>query len=203
MENTYNKKREVSSPSFFYSYLITDPFEYGDTPLALEKSLEKSFLKYKIDIVCFRDKSSKDIEPLAKKTLEISNKHLIKKILINGNIDLALKLGFNGVHLTSSQFKEIKKAKDLKLFTMISTHTEDEINLAKNLGADGVTYSPIFYKKDKGDPKGCEELKRIVQKYQDKDFFIIALGGIISDEQINQIKKTDAKGFASIRYFKT
>lgn len=203
MKTVNEQKRESQSSSFFYSYLITDPVEYGDTPKKLENSLSKSFLKHKIDIVCFRDKTSKDIESLAKTCLETSKKFNIEKVLINGNIGLALKLGFDGVHLTSTQFNQIKKAKTNNLFTIISTHKEDEIKLAKDHGANAVTYSPVFYKENKGNPKGCDNLKEMVHKYQDDNFSIIALGGIIGDKEVDEIKKTDAKGFASIRYFKS
>lgn len=61
-----------------------------------------------------------------------------------------------------------------------------------------VTYSPIFTTPNKGTPKGCEELEKIVQSV---DIPVIALGGIISEQQIDQIKSTKASGFASIRYF--
>ena len=41
--------------------------------------------------------------------------------------------------------------------------------------------------------------KEVVDKYTNIN--IIALGGIINDKQIEQISKTKAYGFASIRYF--
>ena len=77
-------------------------------------------------------------------------------------------------------------------------HNEEEIYKALKFGADAVTYSPIFYTPDKGNPKGLEDLNEKVAKINIK---IIALGGIISDEDIAKIKSTDAYAFASIRYF--
>jgi len=44
-------------------------------------------------------------------------------------------------------------------------------------------------------------LKYIIDKYQDNNFQIIALGGIIDNNHIKSIKETKAYGFASIRYF--
>ena len=61
-----------------------------------------------------------------------------------------------------------------------------------------VTYSPIFFSPNKGEPKGLEKLKEAVDTF---DIDIIALGGIIDEKHIEQIKETNAKGFASIRYF--
>ncbi|VAY87615.1 Thiamine monophosphate synthase [hydrothermal vent metagenome] len=61
-----------------------------------------------------------------------------------------------------------------------------------------VTYSPIFQTPNKGEPKGCEQLAKIVKEV---DIPIIALGGIIDQKKVEDIKKTNVKGFASIRYF--
>ena len=119
-------------------------------------------------------------------------------IFINQNLELAIKLNFDGVHLTSQQFDKIKQAKEVGLKTIISCHTFEEVDKAISLGANRVTYSPIFYTPNKGEPKGIEKLCEAVEKY---DIDIIALGGIISKEDIDEVKDSGAKGFASIRYF--
>jgi thiamine-phosphate pyrophosphorylase len=61
-----------------------------------------------------------------------------------------------------------------------------------------VTYSPIFTTPNKGEPKGIEDLKDVLEITEIK---IFALGGIVEDEQIKSISQTDSFGFASIRYF--
>ena len=43
-----------------------------------------------------------------------------------------------------------------------------------------------------------EKIEKVVKKYS---IDIIALGGIISNEQIKELEKTGVYGFASIRYF--
>jgi len=194
-------KRETDLSPFFYSYLITDPNEYGADILYFEKNLTKVLQTHSIDIICFRDKSTEDITSLAKICLEVARKFKIQKVLINGNITLATSLGFDGVHLTSLQFSEIKEAKDKNLYTFISCHNENEVKFAKKNGADGVTFSPIFFKENKGTPKGCKTLENIVKKYQKEDFLILALGGITSKEKVEKVKKTSCGGFASITYF--
>jgi len=194
----------LNKSPFFMHYFITDPIMYSDKKNKLEqfkKSLEYSLNKYKIDIICFRDKETKDISQLAKIFLEISKKYKIKKILINSYIDLAIDLGFDGVHLTSNQFNNIKNLKKNNLYSIISCHTENDIKLAKENNIDAVTYSPIFFKENKGEPKGIKNLSNIVSKYQTNKFKIIGLGGIVSYEEVLQIKQTQAYGFASIRYF--
>ncbi len=202
MININNSKKEAFlKPPFFISYLITDPKEYGNDIKTFSKNLTNSLSKYHIDTVFFRDKETLDVEELAKTCLSISKQFNIPKVVINSNIDLAIKLGFDGVHLTSKQFDKIKTAKKNNLYVIISCHTQEEVSLAKNYNADAVTYSPIFYKENKGKPKGIENLSKVVKKIQDNNFFIIALGGIIENKHIEEIKKTNAKGFASIRYF--
>lgn len=201
MSNNYLKKEAFNKPPFFISYLITDPKEYGDDIETFSKNLKNSLSKYNVDIVCFRDKETSNIKELAKTCLRISKQFNIPKVLINTNIDLAIEAGFDGVHLTSNQFDKIKTSKEKSLYTIISTHTQDEVNIAKINGADAITYSPIFYKENKGEPKGLENLTKVVNTYQDDNFRIIALGGIIDGEHINKIKTTKASGFASIRYF--
>lgn len=186
-------KEAFSKPPFFISYFISEP--------SIFNSINKIFTKFSPDIVCFRDKKTENLEPLVKSFIQKARKSNIKLALINTHINLAIKYNYDGVHLTSKQFDDIKTAKKNKLFVIISCHNEDEVILAKNYGADAATYSPIFDTPNKGKPKGIKELKYIVNKYQDKNFNIIALGGIIDDNHIEQIKQTQAKGFASIRYF--
>ena len=177
---------------FFYAFLITDPKYFT------EESFVKSLFKYTPNITCFRDKSSSNIEELATIFLKVCKQNNTNKILINSNIQLAIKLGFDGVHLTSTQFEEIQIAKQNNLFVIISCHNEDDIQKAQEYKADIVTYSPIFKTPNKSEPKGCNELKRVVNRF---NIPIIALGGIITKSQVNQIKETNAFGFASIRYF--
>jgi len=102
------------------------------------------------------------------------------------------------VHLTSTQFDKIEYAKSLGLEVIVSTHTHDEVLQAQDLGADAVTYSPIFSSPGKGEPKGVEDLKELLNKCSVKVF---ALGGIVDEKQVSEIEKTQAYGFASIRYF--
>ncbi len=177
------------------SYLITDPLYYQSTPESFALYLSKAYQYHKVDYACFRDKKNTNIQELAKTFLNISSK---KKTLINGNVDLAVKLGFFGVHLTSKQFDKISLAKAQNLFVIISTHSKKEALYAQELGADAITFSPIFKTPNKADPKGIQELKKVVKALKIKTF---ALGGILNNEQIQQCEKANVYGFASIRYF--
>ncbi len=181
-----------------YSYAITDPTYYAETPKELQESLENLLSKKSADFICFRDKTTSQYAFLAEIFLLACKKMNFKKSLLHGNVELSIKLGAYGVHLTSQQLNQITHAKSHGLFCVVSTHSEEEIVLAQKLGADAVTYSPIYATPDKGIPKGLQELKSIVSKF---DIKIIALGGIIEDKQLLEIEKSGAYAFASIRYF--
>jgi len=180
------------------SYLITDPKYYTSNPVTFQKVLTGALQTSDIDIACFRDKTSQNFEQLASTFIQTCQSFNIKHILINSNIQLAYQLKATGVHLTSLQFDKIQEAKQLNLFVIISCHNLEEIKQAQAKGANMVTYSPIFNTPNKGIAKGCDNLANIIKQV---NIPVIALGGIISISQIQEVKKTNAVGFASIRYF--
>ena len=175
-------------------YFITDP-SYYDSLDSFEKYLTSVYENHKIDFSCFRDKVNKDISIYIDSFLTISKKYKIKKTILNSYIDER----FFGVHLTSKQFELVKKAKEKNLFVIISTHNEEEIIRAKELNVDAITYSPIFFTPNKGEPKGVESLKKAVSLAHPIKCF--GLGGIVSQKEVERIKKANPFGFASIRYF--
>lgn len=181
------------------AYLITDPNYYSSNIELFKKNLIKALERNKIDIICFRDKESTNFEELASIFVEVCKDYNIEKILINSDFKLAKKLGAHGVHLNSKQFESIKEAKQLDLFVIISCHNFTDIEKAQKSHANAISYSPIFKTPNKGEPLGVNKLKQVLDIYEDID--IIALGGIIDDNQISQIAKTKAYAFASIRYF--
>ena len=87
-----------------------------------------------------------------------------------------------------------KKFKDKTLIT--STHSFDEVK--KALISDYITFSPIFNSKGR-DGVGIEILNKVCEIHPQ----VIALGGIIGDKEVEEIKKSKAVGFGSIRYFFT
>ncbi|WP_368029029.1 thiamine phosphate synthase [Arcobacter sp. s6] len=180
-------------------YLITDPKYYTNDKTLFEDKLIKILENKKVDIACFRDKYSNNYRELAETFIKICKNFNIKEILLNTDYKLAYELNATGVHLNSTQFENIKEAKKLKLNTIISCHSLEDIKKARDLNCDTVTFSPIFHTPNKGEPKGVSELKKAINLY--KDINIIALGGIINEEQVKQVEETKAYAFASIRYF--
>ena len=182
----------------FNYYLITDPQYYTNDTNKFEQKLRLALESKRVNIACFRDKTSANAKELATVFIKVCKEYKIKNIFINQNINLAKELNYDGVHLTSTQFDKIKEAKNTGLKTIISCHTFKEIEKAMQLNSDMLTYSPIFFSPNKGEPKGIEKLQEAVEKF---DIDIIALGGIIDKEHVKEIEHTKAKGFASIRYF--
>ena len=175
------------------AYAITDSTTLNFKTL---KADMERFSK-KATMIVYRDKNNKDYALNAKDFLQEAKKHKLKSLL-HTDYQLAKELCADGVHLKSTQFDDIEKAKALGLFVVISTHTLEEAIKAEALGADMVTFSPIFKTPNKGKPKGVGELKRVSLSLH---IPLIALGGILSDEQVSLCEQHGAKGFASIRYF--
>ena len=177
------------------SYAITDPSILSiDTP---ETYLHH--ISSKADMVLYRDKNNPDYEVDAKRFIHAARGYHSLKILLHNDVDLAVRQKVYGVHLSSDKVQQITTAKAKGLFVIISTHTTEEIEKAYKLGADMVTFSPIFDTPNKGKPVGLDKLSEVCRTV---NIPVIALGGILRQDQIDACEAAGAKGFASIRYFK-
>ncbi len=181
-------------------YLITSREFYTDTPAVFRSILHEQLALHMPEYALYRDKANPSYALQAAHFVEVCSQFASVKSFIHRDIELAQQLQSRGVHLTSKQFDEIEKAKEAGLEVFISTHTHEEVLEAQRRGADGVTYSPIFTSPGKGEAKGIADLKELLQKVTIKVF---ALGGIVTQEQVQSIEGTSAYGFASIRYFYT
>ena len=174
------------------AYAITDPSTLDFN--TLEDDL--NHFSSKATMIVYRDKQNSDYEKNA--TLFVEQAKGFEKVLIHTDYNLAAKLHTDGVHLKSTQLVDIKKAKSLGLLVVVSTHTLNEAKSAELLGADMITFSPIFTSPNKGKAVGIAKLKNIISSVS---IPVLALGGIITQEQIVSCAEVGAKGFASIRYF--
>ena len=179
-------------------YLITSREFYTDTPAVFRKILHEQLVKHLPEYALYRDKSNPNYATQAEHFIEVCAHFSDVNAIIHSDIYLAHSLGAYGVHLPSSEFHLIEKAKDLGLKVFVSTHTTEELLRVEKLGADYATYSPIFATPNKGEPKGIADLEAALILTNMKVF---ALGGIVTDEQVDMVEKTSAFGFASIRYF--
>lgn len=179
-------------------YLITSRQFYTDTPAIFRNILHEQMQKHMPDYALYRDKSNPNYAIQAAHFVEVCSQFESIKSFIHQHVDLAKELNATGVHLTSNQFDEIQYAKEIGLKVIISTHTHEEVLQAQKLGADAVTYSPIFDSPGKGEPKGIEDLKELLNK---STINVFALGGVVEDSHVQMLEDTEVYGFASIRYF--
>jgi len=180
------------------SYLITSREFYTDTSAVFRSILHEQLQIHMPTYALYRDKSNPDYDTQAEYHVQVCSQFENIKSFLHQKPDLAKSLGATGVHLTSKQFDKIEYSKSLGLEVIISTHTKEEVLKAQDLGADAVTYSPVFTSPGKGEAKGIDDLKELVNSV---DINVFALGGIISQKHVDAVEETKAYGFASIRYF--
>ncbi len=174
------------------AYAITDPSTLDFNTLAPDL---KRFSQKAVMIV-YRDKESACMR--AVDFVQSAKGFAFDKVLIHGDHILAQSAEADGVHLTSLQLDEIPAAKAKGLFVVVSTHSLEELKKAEALGADMATFSPVFETPAKGLPVGLEALQSVISQV---NIPVLALGGIITEEQITACESSGAIGFASIRYF--
>ncbi len=174
------------------AYAITDPSTLDFNTLACD--LER--FSQKATMIVYRDKECACMR--AVDFVREAKGFDFDKVLIHGDHTLAHSAQADGVHLTSLQLDDIAASKTKGLFVVVSTHTVEELKKAEALGADMATFSPIFETPGKGLPVGLEVLKRMTSQVH---IPILALGGIVTEEQIAACERSGASGFASIRYF--
>ena len=163
----------------------------------------ESATKSNISLVQIREKklSAKLVFQLASESLKLT-KDTNTKILINERIDIAIAAKADGVHLTSNSIPidKIRQIAPTNFIVGVSTHSFEEAKLAKDCGADFVTYSPIFPTTSKvnyGESKGLDGLKNVCNKL--KPFPVLALGGI-NKKNYKSVLESGASGFAAISF---
>lgn len=178
-------------------YLITDPAFYPRAPERFARAFATAYLQHHPHFFCLRDKTCRDYPRLARRFLR-QGRRLGGYLLLHGDWRLAKKLGACGVHLPENARCQITAARRAGLFTVASCHSPEGAGRALRRGAHLATLSPVFDTPDKGRALGSRFLKGLEGKIKPK---IIALGGIVSADQIDEINEAGIGIFASIRYF--
>lgn len=171
-----------------------------------------------------KDLSAKKLETLAGEAVKAVRDHgTDTRLLINSRIDVALAVGSDGVHLTSTDIS----ASDARAIWKssislnsgrrpssgvigVSCHSPAEVRLAGSRGADFVVLAPIFEKAGTDCPAiGLEGLRNVSQERQLPDLRVehqravipaFALGGITVANALECIR-AGAAGIAGIRIF--
>lgn len=125
------------------------------------------------------------------------------KVVVNDRADVAAACGAAGVHLTSASLAcdVVRNVFGSGFVIGCSAHSADEVQAARDGGADYAFFSPVFETPSKsvyGPPKGVERLGEVARRFQ--GFPVIALGGI-GAENFESALESGASGVAAIRMF--
>lgn len=181
----------------YQAYLITDRSLFpADAFLpAVETALKSGVRALQLRE---KDLDADALSVLAREVRALTRKYSAQ-LIINGRADIAHAVGADGVHLPESHAasaKEIRKTFP-RLLIGISTHSSERARGAEALGADFVTFSPIFdtpSKREYGLPQGVGKLREVVRE---TSLPVIALGGI-TPERVPSVLDTGAFGVALI-----
>jgi thiamine-phosphate pyrophosphorylase len=182
----------------FPLYLITDRKQvanghtlYTAVEAALQGGVKAVQLREK-------DLSATELLPLAKQLRTLTRQY-DALLFINDNIDIALAVKADGVHLGGhSEATGIVRAKvGDKMLIGVSTHHKEEIERATKQGADFVTFGPVYETPSKakyGKPQGLGKLAEVCR---DSSIPVFALGGITA-ERAAEVQRAGARGVALI-----
>jgi len=148
-----------------------------------------------------KDLSLSELYSLSKKLKALCRSYRAQ-LLINSQLETALALNLDGVHLSQSgcSIREARLLLGPKKLIGASTHTLQEALKAEEEGAHFITFGPVFSTPSKwmfGKPVGLGELKKASKKLK---IPVYALGGF-SLSQLPEVKKVGAHGLAGIRTF--
>lgn len=120
------------------------------------------------------------------------------RLLVNGRIDVALAAGADGVHLPADGVPTAALRARFGPGVLIgrSTHRVEEVERARDEGADYVTFGPVYATPGKGAPAGLGELARAAAA----GLPVYALGGVTL-ERLGELAAAGASGVAAIRMF--
>jgi thiamine-phosphate pyrophosphorylase len=205
-------------------YYITDRTQFpGYEPARRRQLLEKmkEAAKAGVDYIQLREKdlSARELEELAREAMRlgcVEESGLFEstrrsKLLINSRTDVSLAVGANGVHLTSDDVSpaEVRKIAQAVLprnsksetrdfVVAVSCHSENEVRLAAEAGADFVVFAPVFDKRENPASRaaGLNALANACRY----GVPVFALGGV-SLGNAGSCLEAGAAGIAGIRLF--
>jgi thiamine-phosphate pyrophosphorylase len=120
------------------------------------------------------------------------------RLLVNGRFDVALAAGADGVHLPADGLPvaPLRARHGRGVLVGRSTHRVEEVERARDEGADYVTFGPVYASSGKGAPVGLGELARAAAA----GVPVYALGGVTL-RRFEELAEAGAAGIAAIRLF--
>lgn len=210
-------------------YYISDRKQFPGTSSEQKHALIRRFRKAAaagVDLIQLREKNlaNGELERLARDALQAVRDYSSQtRLLINSRIDIALAVGADGVHLTSTDISASdaravsaaslreKPSAFRELMAAVSCHSVEEVRSAESHGADFVVLAPIFEKAGTSiTPVGLEMLRRAATRSAPDlrveagdnrlGVPVLALGGV-SIENASACLRAGASGLAGIRLF--
>ena len=177
-------------------YLVTDRTWLGSKTLAeaVEESVGAgaTFVQLREKNIPF-DRFVKE----AIKVKEVTDRYGVP-FVINDNIDVAILVDADGVHIGQSDedISSVRKRLGQDKIIGLSAHTVEEAVEAQNAGADYIGVGAIFGTTSKADAQGVslEELKQITGAVT---IPVVAIGGI-NEQNVLELKNTNVDGIAVI-----
>ncbi len=125
------------------------------------------------------------------------------RLLVNDRSDIARAGGADGVHLTGQSLPAdvVRRVYGPEFLIGVSTHSLEEVRMARIKGADFVVFGPVFETESKrafGAPQGLKKLREVCAELG--DFPVIAIGGITL-ENAKACLQAGASGIAGISLF--
>lgn len=122
------------------------------------------------------------------------------RLLVNARVDIALAAGADGVHLPADGLPVAALRARFGYGVLVgrSAHRVEEVERARDEGADYVTFGPVYATPGKGAPVGLGALGRAAAA----GLPVYALGGVTL-ERFGELAGAGAAGIAAIRLFQT
>jgi thiamine-phosphate pyrophosphorylase len=184
----------------FRFYLITDRLHSRQTPQALLPHLAAAGLR----AVQVREKDLSPDELFAfaaglRDDVETAAPESTLEFYLNDSADLALSLGFAGVHLRENSLPLAQHTAELRstLSFGVSCHSIESVQVAEAAGAAFATFGPVYETASKasyGPPVG---LKLLEQAAAQSRLPLLALGGV-TPERVRACRDAGAWGVAAI-----
>jgi thiamine-phosphate pyrophosphorylase len=205
-------------------YYITDRTQFPGDELARRRQLLEKLreaAKAGVDYIQLRERdlASRELEELAGEAMRViceqknavSENSRRSRLLINSRTDVALAVGADGVHLRSDDVSpaEVRmiaqavlsrnsKPEARNFVVAVSCHSEEEVRLAAETGADFVVFAPVFEKRE------TQALSSAGLSALDNACHcgvpVFALGGV-TIENADSCLEAGAAGIAGIRLF--
>jgi len=178
-------------------YAVTDQSWLKENETLLD--VVKEVLKNGATFLQIREKdlNEKDFETEAKKLQDICKEYHVPYV-VNDNVDIAIKIGADGVHVGQSDIKgrDIRALIGTDKILGISAGTVEEAVAAEQAGADYIGVGAVFGTSTKKNARNMsiDRLKEIVEAV---DIPVVAIGGI-NASNISELAGSKVDGVAVV-----